>query len=73
MEYVDGADLKAVIEYMKQRGQRFPVEAACFIAAKICEGLTYAHELTGTDGAAARRSSTATCRRPTCSSPSTAR
>ena len=51
MEYVDGADLKAVIEFMKRAGQRFPVESACFIAAKICEGLTYAHELVGSDGA----------------------
>jgi serine/threonine protein kinase len=51
MEYVDGADLKAVIESMKAAGKRFSVEAACFIAAKICEGLTYAHELRGTDGA----------------------
>jgi serine/threonine-protein kinase len=51
MEYVDGADLKAVIEFMKREGQRFPVESACFIAAKICEGLTYAHELRGADGA----------------------
>ncbi len=51
MEYVDGADLKAVIEFMKREGQRFPVESACFIAAKICEGLTYAHELRGPDGA----------------------
>src|SRR3954471_3779845 len=52
MEYVDGADLKAVIEFMRKSGQTFPVEAACFIASKICEGLTYAHELTGTDGTA---------------------
>ena len=50
MEYVDGADLKAVIEFMKKSGRHFPVEAACFIAARICEGLTYAHELRGTDG-----------------------
>jgi serine/threonine protein kinase len=50
MEYVDGADLKAVIEYMRKSGQSFPVEAACFIASKICEGLTYAHELRGADG-----------------------
>jgi serine/threonine-protein kinase len=50
MEYVDGADLKAVIEYMRKSGQSFPVEHACFIASKICEGLTYAHELRGADG-----------------------
>ena len=50
MEYVDGADLKQLIEYMKKSGKAFAVEAACFIASKICEGLTYAHELRGPDG-----------------------
>ena len=50
MEYVDGADLKQIMEYMKKVGQSFSVEAACFIASKICEGLTYAHELSSTDG-----------------------
>src|SRR5579862_5174982 len=50
MEYVDGADLKAVIEYMKKSGKGFAIEAACFITSKICEGLTYAHELAGPDG-----------------------
>jgi eukaryotic-like serine/threonine-protein kinase len=52
MEYVDGADLKQLIEYMKKSGQGFTIEAACFIASKICEGLTYAHELRGPDGEA---------------------
>ena len=41
----------AALEFMKRAGQRFPVESSCFIAAKICEGLTYAHELVGSDGA----------------------
>ena len=50
MEYVDGADLKGVIEYMRQNGRAFPVEAAVYIVAKMCEGLSYAHELKGTDG-----------------------
>src|SRR4029079_15474933 len=36
MEYVDGADLKAVIEFMKTSERAFPIESACFIAAKIC-------------------------------------
>src|SRR6186713_2903277 len=45
MEYVDGSDLKAVIEWMKKSNRPIPVEAAVFITAKICEGLTYAHEL----------------------------
>ena len=50
MEYVDGADLKAVIEFMKRSGRAFPVEHAANIAVKICEGLTYAHELEGNEG-----------------------
>lgn len=49
MEYVDGADLKQVIESLRQSGKRMSVEAAVYIAAKICEGLSYAHELTGPD------------------------
>src|SRR5262245_11514487 len=50
MEYVDGADLKAVIEYVKKNGRTIPVEAAVFIASKISEGLTYAHEIRNADG-----------------------
>src|ERR1700729_2195205 len=50
MEYVDGADLKAVIEYMRKAGRPFPVEHAAYIASKLCEGLAYAHELAGPDG-----------------------
>src|SRR5260370_36781228 len=50
MEYVDGADLKAVIDYIRKGGRPMPVEHAAFIAAKICEGLSYAHELRGSDG-----------------------
>src|ERR1700729_298002 len=40
MEYVDGADLKAVIDYMKKANKTMPVEQAVYIAAKICEGLS---------------------------------
>jgi serine/threonine-protein kinase len=50
MEYVDGANLKAVAEHLRKEGRVFPVEHACYIAEKICEGLTYAHELCGPDG-----------------------
>jgi eukaryotic-like serine/threonine-protein kinase len=45
MEYVDGADLKGVIEYRRKHNLPFPVEEACLICVKICEGLAYAHEL----------------------------
>src|SRR3954464_13332233 len=34
MEYVDGADLKAVIENMRKASRAFPVEHACYIAEK---------------------------------------
>src|SRR6266851_5235612 len=50
MEYVDGSDLKAVNEFLKKSNLAMPVEAAVFIALKICEGLAYAHELTSSDG-----------------------
>ncbi|WP_438002813.1 protein kinase [Sorangium sp. So ce321] len=50
MEYVDGADLKAVLESMRKAGRTLPVESAVFITAKLCEGLTYAHELKASDG-----------------------
>jgi serine/threonine-protein kinase len=50
MEYVDGADLKAVLETLKKQGRELAVEEAVFIAIKICEGLCYAHELTDHEG-----------------------
>ena len=46
MEFVDGANLKAIIEHIKKTGRDFPVEAAVYIALEICKGLAYAHELT---------------------------
>src|SRR5689334_3700027 len=51
MEMVDGADLKAVLQYMRQWGRLIPIEEACLICVKICEGLTYAHELRDDKGA----------------------
>ncbi len=45
MEYVDGSDLKGVIEHRRKHNQPFPVEEACLICVRICEGLAYAHEL----------------------------
>jgi eukaryotic-like serine/threonine-protein kinase len=51
MEYVDGADLQGVLEYLTERGQRMPVEAACLITQNVCEGLAYAHEAADHTGA----------------------
>lgn len=44
MEYVDGANLKAIIDHRKTQGLPMPLETACLIGLKICEGLAYAHE-----------------------------
>lgn len=45
MEYVDGADLKAIIEWLRKQGRPFPAAYAVYITIKICEGLAYAHDL----------------------------
>src|SRR5262245_45738557 len=45
MEYVEGADLKAVVEHKKKLNQTLPVEAAVYVAIKICQGRAYAHDL----------------------------
>jgi serine/threonine-protein kinase len=50
MEFVDGANLKAIIEHLRKAGRDFPVEAAVYLALEICKGLAYAHELTDTNG-----------------------
>jgi serine/threonine-protein kinase len=50
MEYVNGADLKQVVKSVVDQGRKFPIEAALFVCAKMCEGLAYAHEARGEDG-----------------------
>src|SRR5580693_8737641 len=45
MEYVDGANLKAVAETMKKNSTQFPLPAAVYLAIEICKGLAYAHEM----------------------------
>ncbi|WP_433928072.1 serine/threonine protein kinase [Sorangium cellulosum] len=50
MEYVDGADLRALLEHQKKVGRPMSVEVAAFMAAKMCQGLAYAHDLATADG-----------------------
>ena len=50
MEFVDGANLKAILEHIKKHGRAFPVEAAVYISLELCKGLAYAHELTDSSG-----------------------
>ncbi len=51
MEYVDGANLKAIAESLRKHGREFPVQPATLIALEICKGLSYAHELRDPNGA----------------------
>lgn len=50
MEFIDGCNLKAVIEEHRQQGRRIGVKEAVFIAIEACKGLSFAHELQDDDG-----------------------
>lgn len=43
MEWVDGANLKAILETCQGLGFRMPVEQAVYISAEVCKGLSHAH------------------------------
>lgn len=43
MEYVAGRDLRSLFDRAKQLGVRVPIELACYVMLKVCEGLDYAH------------------------------
>jgi serine/threonine-protein kinase len=45
MEFVDGANLKAVVESLKRRSQRMSVAQAIYMMMEVCKGLSYAHEM----------------------------
>lgn len=50
MEYIGGRDLTQVLRRCQETQQRIPVPHAVFIAARIAEGLHFAHTLVGPDG-----------------------
>ncbi len=50
MEYVEGTNLKKVMEAMKSRGDRFTVALTLYIMIEICRGLAYAHEFRDGNG-----------------------
>jgi len=45
MEYVDGCNLKSLIERQKQRGKRIEIAHAIYLMIEACKGLNYAHVL----------------------------
>jgi len=44
MEYVDGADLKAVLDHLATQNRRMNPAIACLVSQQVCEGLAYAHD-----------------------------
>jgi len=44
MEFVEGANLRTLLEVARSTGRPFPLEKAIYIAAEVCRGLAYAHE-----------------------------
>ncbi len=50
MEFVDGVNLKHLIEEGVKRKQPIPVEFAAYIGLEICKGLAHAHEKTDQEG-----------------------
>jgi len=50
MEYIDGVNLKAVVEFLRARNEPVSMALAVHVTVKVCEGLHYAHELSDSDG-----------------------
>src|SRR5258706_8030642 len=44
MEYVDGVNLKALIEHQKKLGRKMKIPHTLWLMAEVCKGLAYAHE-----------------------------
>jgi serine/threonine protein kinase len=49
MEYVDGVDLKALMEWRRRINRRIPIAHTLYLVMEICKGLSYAHELLNPD------------------------
>lgn len=43
MEFVDGANLKKILEWGRKNKHRVPIEVAAYVAIEMCKGLEYAH------------------------------
>jgi serine/threonine-protein kinase len=50
MEYVDGTDLKKIMERVRERKGRLPTAQSLYIVMEVCKGLAYAHELSDIEG-----------------------
>jgi len=43
MEYIPGKDMRAIFERCRKKGEPAPIPLSCYVVAKLCEGLDYAH------------------------------
>ncbi len=50
MEYVDGRDLRAILQSAREVGTPLPIPVAVFIASKVAAALDYAHRRRDTEG-----------------------
>ena len=50
MEYIDGCDLKKLIESSRKRNEAFPLKEAIYIAIEASGGLSHAHNLIDENG-----------------------
>jgi serine/threonine-protein kinase len=50
MEYVDGCNLKTILEMAQRRGRPIPVPVSVYMLIEVCKALSYAHEITDEDG-----------------------
>jgi serine/threonine-protein kinase len=54
MEYVDGANLKTLMELARASQRPFPIAVAVRIGIEVCKALAYAHERKDSDGSLLR-------------------
>ena len=50
MEYVEGADFRALLTLLERAGRELPAGIAAYIASEVLQGLAYAHERTDASG-----------------------
>jgi len=50
MAFVDGFDLKTLMNRVEEKGRKIPLDVACYIVMQTAAGLDYAHKKIGQDG-----------------------
>lgn len=49
MEYVDGLNLRQIVDVLRRRRRRLPLEQSIYIMTELCKGIGYAHDLVDVD------------------------